>query len=296
MGTAGFEDVIRVSEPTAMHAALLIYRVLQGAREKGWKTGAANVSKHWLAEFQIARQSAKTSVRFDLSATAAHVPPMELTIACLAAPDWTTEQAEFVRNKLTTSKSPIVDEPDTGWKLILKGLWGAASVALFIAWIAFPDLPYKIPGLNWNLPITLGQTRHEVHKELGIPDTKEHLSGGAGENIMEFFKAAGFALVFDADHLRSIMLAVNGADEWKRYSGRIVDGVRLTDGKGEVIAKMGPPTKYERAQQNGYVWERDGYSVTIYFTETPVIPAKKKGVAEEGITSVTISATPKRAK
>jgi hypothetical protein len=106
---------------------------------------------------------------------------------------------------------------------------------------------------DWGLPIKLGQTSKEVRLILGKPteivDTKtmkKYEVEWEPDYSLEYFYSAGIVARFEQKVLFGI--TINTFSDYPGfliYSGAIVNGVKVSDTKKAILAKLGTPTKVE---------------------------------------------------
>jgi hypothetical protein len=125
--------------------------------------------------------------------------------------------------------------------------------------------------LDWKLPIRIGDTMHEIHEEIGIPDEGQQ-AGGSNSMTLQIFREHGMALTFVDDELRSIYLSRLSSSKygiWKAYEGTIIGGVTLADSMETVQRKLGAPENSDsmKAEANQFVksWKYRTYRVEIDF-------------------------------
>jgi len=145
---------------------------------------------------------------------------------------------------------------------------------------------------EWGLPITLGQTSEEVRQVLGPPDDivnpyaearKAGLNPPPSEAslTLQYFYSSGIVCRFDGNRLFGVTLTpVCDYKGFIPYSGAVVNGIKLTDSKDEILRKLGKETKIEEDQLEigtdrdkpvvwpagtGYYWRRAGYTVQVDF-------------------------------
>jgi hypothetical protein len=145
---------------------------------------------------------------------------------------------------------------------------------------------------EWGLPITLGQTSAEVRQVLGTPNEivnpyaearKAGLSLPLSEAslTLQYFHSSGIVCRFDGNRLFGVTL--NPWSDYKGfipYSGAVVNSIKLTDSKDEILRKLGKETKIEEdpleigtdrdkpvvwPAGTRYYWRRAGYTVQVDF-------------------------------
>jgi WD40 repeat protein len=147
--------------------------------------------------------------------------------------------------------------------------------------------------VGWGLPIKLGQTSADVSQSLGKPTeivnaTTVHRKTGddvsdllPAVKELRYYYSKGIVGVFKADKLVGITL--NPWSDYKGfipYSGAIIDNVKLTDAKDEILRKLGKESKLEEdpledgtdrdkpvvwPAEARYYWRRAGYIVEVDF-------------------------------
>jgi hypothetical protein len=98
------------------------------------------------------------------------------------------------------------------------------------------------PSSEYGLPITLGSSSHDVQSILGRPD-RILKTGDVAEN---WYYPSGLFTELDHDRVFEIELyTFCDIQGFLLYSGPVVHGVTLTDSKGDILRKLGKPTKIE---------------------------------------------------
>lgn len=148
-------------------------------------------------------------------------------------------------------------------------------------------------GPSYGLPVVLGSTSDEVRKVLGAPterfrpgtasDTVESIShpGKDEEKVIESYYSVGITCTFSRDQLAAIVLPTyTDYHGFLPYNGTVVNGVKLTDTKQAIIAKLGMPTKVENdalpdgtdpnvpvvwPKESTYYWRLKRYAVQATF-------------------------------
>lgn len=170
-----------------------------------------------------------------------------------------------------------------------------------------------LQSAGWGLPIKLGQTSGEVRQVLGIPneivnpnavgrEVSDRLPLPSPSVNLEYYYSSGIVGRYDTDKL--LGLTLNPYSDYKGfipYSGTIVNGIQLTDGKDEILRKLGKETKIEQdplevgtdrdkpvvwPAESRYYWRRMGYTVQVNFlrqaqsvSEDPVLIRPKHSVS-----------------
>lgn len=172
---------------------------------------------------------------------------------------------------------------------------------------------------EWQLPVTLGSSRGDVHRKLGAPkevftyeaanaqapQAAEKVFGLAPNQSIEYYYASGLVGRYDRDHLFSItVMAHVDYRGWLEYSGAVVNGITLRDTRENVVRRLGTPTKVEEEQflegnaataavfpaSSRYFWRRDGHVVEIEFLRQPqLLDTKRNLVApRDSITKIAV--------
>jgi hypothetical protein len=145
---------------------------------------------------------------------------------------------------------------------------------------------------EWGLPITLGQTSAEVREVLGTPNEivnpyaearKAGLSPPLSEAslTLQDFYSSGIVCRFDGNRLFGVTLHPwSDYEGFIPYSSTIVNSVKLSDSKDEILRKLGKETKIEEdpletgtdrdkpvvwPAEARYYWRRSGYTVQVDF-------------------------------
>jgi hypothetical protein len=150
-----------------------------------------------------------------------------------------------------------------------------------------------VTGPSYGLPIFLGSTSDEVRKVLGAPterfrpgtasDSVESIShpGKDEEKVIESYYSVGITCTFSRDRLAAIGLPTyTDYHGFLPYGGTVLNGVKLTDTKRVIIAKLGTPIKIESEalptgtdpdvpvvwpKESNYYWRLKDYAVQATF-------------------------------
>ena len=143
------------------------------------------------------------------------------------------------------------------------------------------------------MPIKLGQTSAEVSQALGKPTeivnatTIRQKTGSDASDLWprgtetRWYYPSGVVGIFKADKLAGITLhPICDYKGFVPYSGVIIDNVKLTDAKDEILRKLGKETKLEEdpledgtdrdkpvvwPAEARFYWMRAGYTVEVDF-------------------------------
>ena len=181
------------------------------------------------------------------------------------------------------------------------GLTWPAAVFLFMSCVG--DLPPE-----WGLPVKLGQSSAEVRQVLGIPndvlspeavrdrypDLSEHLQRTSPTVSTEYYNSSGIFGIYDGGRLLGITLPPHADYKgFLPYVGTIVNGVKLTDTKQEILHKLGEPTKVEHdplesgvdpnvpvvwPAESRYYWRKTGYTLQIDFLRQAQLISEKQAL------------------
>jgi hypothetical protein len=144
---------------------------------------------------------------------------------------------------------------------------------------------------RYGLPISLGSTSDEVRRVLGGPnermkvverdDTKVVTNPDKYDKLVEWYYSSGIVGKFDRDRLTEIILhPVTDYQGFVPYTGTVINGVKVTDSKQNILSKLGKPAKIEADEleagtdpnvpvvwpkSNRYYWRMKGYLVEAEF-------------------------------
>ena len=151
----------------------------------------------------------------------------------------------------------------------------------------------NVGGSRYGLPVSLGSSSDDVRNVLGAPTerfrpgTADDTVGGIShpgkdeEKVIEWYYSVGIVAMFARDRLAAITLPTyTDYHGFLPFTGTVVSGVKITDTKQVILAKLGTPTKVESDEleagtdpnvpvvwpkESTYYWRLKEYAVQATF-------------------------------
>ena len=182
---------------------------------------------------------------------------------------------------------------------------------MMVAIISLAGLVPARTGTQWQLPISLDQTKVEVEGVLGPPNASvprdlrsidreaaDYFSRRQPRQSIDWYYSSGLVGRYTDGRLFAITVNPHVSfPGWIDHGGPIVSDVLLTDTKATVLRKLGPPSKIENdpldsnadvevpvvwPAQSRYSWRLPTYTVEITFLrQTQSISSEQRSVAKK---------------